>query len=133
MLSPMMKKILGVICLFILLGGIYLIVRPRPVVAPPENTSDMKKPEVKKLSLEIKEGKLTSDTNTFTFTQGDTIEITMTSDTNGEVHFHGYDKHLELRNEQPVKLEFLLDTAGKFPFELEESGTELGTLIVNPK
>lgn len=133
MLPPVMKKILGVICLLILLGGIYLIVKPRPVVAPPENTSDMKKPEVKKLSLEITEEKLTSDLNTFAFTQGDTIEITIASDIDSVVHFHGYDKYLDVRKEQPVKLEFTLDTAGKFPFELEERGTELGTLIVNPK
>ena len=125
------KKILGVICLIIILVGIYLVVRPKPVVAPPKTVSTA--PVVKKLTLGIKNNKLTTDTNKFTFTEGDTVEITATSDVDAEIHFHGYDKLITARKDQPVKLEFVLDTAGNFPFELEESGTELGTLIVNPK
>jgi hypothetical protein len=83
--------------------------------------------------LDIKKDKLTNDTTKFTFTQGDTIEITVTTDIDGEVHFHGYDKQLTAKKGQKVKLEFVLDTAGNFPFELEDTSTDLGTLIVKPK
>jgi hypothetical protein len=132
-----MKKVLAVICLVIALLAIYLLLKPKAASAPQVtqevHTSTPPTPVVKKLTLNIKDSKLTNPTNKFTFTQGDTVEITVTSDISGEVHFHGYDKHLEAEKDKPVSITFPLTIAGSFPFELEETTTELGTLIVNPK
>lgn len=127
----MIKKVVGILVVIIVLLGIYLVLKPKP--APSPKPSMKQTSQVIKLALNVKNNKLTNSTNKFTFTQGETLEITVTSDIDGEIHFHGYDKHLEAKKGQPIKLEFVLDTAGNFPFELEETSTELGTLIVNPK
>lgn len=128
----MLKKVVGILVIIIVLFGIYLVVKPKSQT-PSMKTTASPTPVAKKLLLEIKKNKLTNSNNKFTFIQGDIIEITVNSDMDGEVHFHGYDRALDAKKGQAVKLEFTLDTAGNFPFELEDTSTELGTLIVNPK
>jgi hypothetical protein len=62
--------------------------------------------------------------------QGDTLEITLVEDRDGEVHLHGYDIHFEGKAGQPVTRSFKADKTGSFEIELEATSTHLGELDV---
>ena len=60
----------------------------------------------------------------------DTITINVTSDTDGEVHLHGYDIHFETRAGQTTSHTFMADKSGEFEIEWEDTSTPLGSLVV---
>lgn len=62
--------------------------------------------------------------------QNDRVTFSVTSDTDGEVHLHGYDLHFETKAGQTVTKKFTADKTGDFPIEWESTGTELGHLEV---
>jgi hypothetical protein len=62
--------------------------------------------------------------------QNDTVTIKITSDTDGEVHLHGYDIHFETKAGQLVSQTFKADKTGDFPIEWESTSTPLGHLVV---
>jgi hypothetical protein len=62
--------------------------------------------------------------------QNDTVTVTVTSDTDGEVHLHGYDIAFEAKAGQAVSQTFKADKSGDFPIEWESTGDPLGHLIV---
>ena len=62
--------------------------------------------------------------------QNDTITINITSDTDGEVHLHGYDIHFETKAGQTVSQTFKADKTGDFEIEWEDTSTPLGHLVV---
>ncbi len=64
--------------------------------------------------------------------QNDTVTINITSDTDGEVHLHGYDIAFDTKAGKVVSHTFKAVNTGDFPIEWESTSTELGHLIVNP-
>jgi hypothetical protein len=62
----------------------------------------------------------------------DTVTINITSDTDGEVHLHGYDIAFETKVGQVVSETFKAVNTGDFPIEWESTSTDLGHLVVNP-
>jgi hypothetical protein len=64
--------------------------------------------------------------------QNDTVTINITSDTDGEVHLHGYDIIFAAKAGQTVSKTFKADKSGGYPIEWESTSTELGKLTVNP-
>lgn len=60
----------------------------------------------------------------------DTVTINVTSDTDGEVHLHGYDIHFETKAGQVVSHTFKATNTGDFPIEWEMTSTSLGHLVV---
>lgn len=60
----------------------------------------------------------------------DTVTISMTSDTDGEVHLHGYDIAFDCKAGQVTSHTFRADKSGRFPIEWESTGTHLGDLVV---
>jgi hypothetical protein len=62
----------------------------------------------------------------------DTVTINITSDTDGEVHLHGYDIHFDTKAGQTVSHTFKADKAARFAIEWESTGSALGNLTVNP-
>jgi cytochrome c oxidase assembly protein Cox11 len=65
-----------------------------------------------------------------TANHNDTVTINITSDTNGEVHLHGYDIHFETKAGQTVTQTFKADKTGDFEIEWESTSTHLGHLVV---
>jgi cytochrome c oxidase assembly protein Cox11 len=65
-----------------------------------------------------------------TANQNDTVTINITSDTDGEVHLHGYDIHFETKAGQVVSHTFEADKTGSFEIEWESTSTHLGQLVV---
>lgn len=127
----------------ILLIVLFYFVKPNTKVVAPTNTgtsteqgSNTPPPpgaSIKTITLTIKDKKLQSDKNIFTVTDGDEVKMVITSDEDEEVHVHGYDRAIELKKDVPGELHFAANLTGRFPFELEKSGTELGILEVQPK
>src|ERR1700694_3641047 len=64
--------------------------------------------------------------------QNDTVTINITSDTDGEVHLHGYDIIFATKKGQTVTQTFKADKSGNYPIEWESTSTELGQLKVSP-
>jgi hypothetical protein len=62
----------------------------------------------------------------------DTITINITSDTDGEVHLHGYDIAFDAKAGQVVSDTFKAVNTGSFEIEWEATTTPLGELKVTP-
>ena len=69
--------------------------------------------------------------DTLTAHHNDTITINITSDTDGEVHLHGYDVHFETKAGQVVSQTFKADKSADFEIEWESTSTHLGHLVVS--
>ena len=61
---------------------------------------------------------------------GSNVTINITSDTDGEVHLHGYDIHFETKAGQVVSKTFKAVNTGDFEIEWESTSTHLGHLVV---
>jgi len=62
--------------------------------------------------------------------QNDTVTIKITSDSDGEVHLHGYDIAFNCKAGQVTTRTFKADKTGDFPIEWESTSTPLGDLVV---
>lgn len=60
------------------------------------------------------------------------VRLRVTSDTDDEVHVHGYERRVEVRAGQAAELRFVADLPGVFEVELERSGRRLLDLEVRP-
>ena len=69
---------------------------------------------------------------TWTAHQNDLVTVNITSDTNGEVHLHGYDIKWTLARGLPWTITFTANNTGDFPIEWETTGAPLGDFKVSP-
>ena len=67
-----------------------------------------------------------------TYNKGDTIDLTVKSDTADEVHFHGYDVHKDVAAGGSVRFRFKATIDGKFIVELEDHTQTLAEVSVEP-
>ncbi len=84
-------------------------------------------------NIVIKEKKIVSGPTTIKVNQGDEITINITADEAEEFHVHAYDNSVELEPNKEATLTFTANLSGRFPFELEQSKTEIGAIEVQPK
>ena len=54
----------------------------------------------------------------FSYDVGDTVDITVVSDVDDELHVHGYDLVFELTANVPITLDFVADVPGVFEVEI---------------
>jgi|SRR3989344_6160687 len=94
-------------------------------------TSSESTPTVFELTIQNK--KIISGLDTISTKEGEDVTIRITSDEPEEFHLHGYDQFVDLEKDTLAELSFKANLTGKFPFELEKSSTELGSLEVLPK
>jgi hypothetical protein len=67
-----------------------------------------------------------------TFTKGDTIKFTVRSDTADEIHFHGYDVHKDVKAGGSATFSVPATIEGRFVVELEDHGTQIAEVEVDP-
>jgi hypothetical protein len=67
-----------------------------------------------------------------TFTKGDTIKFTVKSDTTDEIHFHGYDVHKDVTAGGSATFSVPATIEGRFVVELEDHGTQIAEVEVDP-
>lgn len=142
-LNPIVYVVVGVI----ILGGLFLILKPKSQTPASLNTqtenqqpttqtnlpSPTPESTVKTFELVIKGKKLISGTETITVTQDDEVVIKVTADEPEEFHLHGYDKSVDLEENKQAELKFTANLTGRFVYELEQSKTDIGVLEVQPK
>ncbi len=122
-----MRKIIVIVVIVLAALGIFLYLNQKPA-AP---TVESAQPKV--FMLVIKDKKIVSGSGNITVNQGDTVTLTITNDTDEEVHLHGYNIAMDVAANKPADLTFMASSSGRFPYELEHSSTELGAISVMPK
>ena len=68
-----------------------------------------------------------------TVNEGDTLNLTISADRELAFHLHGYDLARTLSPDAPTLLSVEAKLTGRFEIEDEETGRNLGTLIVQPR
>lgn len=85
-----------------------------------------------KVTIEVTVSKGSSmSPSTWTAHHNDIVTVNITSDTDGEVHLHGYDIPFDPKAGQVVTKTFTADKTGDFPIEWESTSTPLGHLVVS--
>ena len=76
----------------------------------------------RQFAITIKQRKVEAAANVIRVSQGDAVEIVLTSDEAAEVHLHGYDLLLSLTPNVPATMQFTAKIAGRFPLEAHRFG-----------
>ena len=84
-----------------------------------------------KIGVTIANGKVDPSGVTINVRAGDTVQISVTSDANDEVHVHGYDKELPVSPGKPASVTFTANMKGTFEIETHESGKLIAKLVVS--
>jgi plastocyanin len=75
----------------------------------------------------------TMSPNEVSVTEGDQVNLQITSDHPIEFHLHGYNLEEEVEPGEPGELSFEATTTGRFAIEDHDTETELGALLVQPR
>src|SRR3990170_1781349 len=119
----MIARISGLVLISVLvLGGLFLILRPDPPAATPAERS---------FDLEIRGDTMSPEE--VSVREGDRVTVSFTADNPVEIHVHGYDLEREIEPGEATELSFEADLTGRFPMENHETETELGVLVVEPR
>ena len=141
----MKRNVLLLLCLVVVLALFFYFTKssskqalpsyssPTPVSSAESSPSASTQTNSKVFELVVKNNKLVSGPDTLSVTEGDQVTIKITADVDGELHLHGYDKHVDFKKDTPAELQFSANTTGRFPYELEDTKTEIGALEVQPK
>ena len=89
-------------------------------IAPPATAQAA---TAKQFSFAIKQRKLDAADKVVRVVKGDTVELMFTGDELTELHLHGYDIKLDLKANEPGKIQFTATIAGRFPLEVHRFGT----------
>lgn len=105
---------------------------PTAVVTPtttptdsPSTTADVT------INVTVANGKVNPSGANIKVKAGQTVLVTAVSDTDEELHIHGYDKELELTPGKPASVKFTADMKGTFEVETHKSGKLVAKLIVS--
>jgi hypothetical protein len=83
-------------------------------------------------TVTVVDGKPDGGVKTITYNKGDTVDLTVKSDTADEIHIHGYDLHKDVTKGGSVHFTFPASIDGKFVIELEDAGEQIASLQVEP-
>ena len=83
-------------------------------------------------TIVVRDGKSVGGVEELEFDSGETVRLTVRSDTPDELHVHGYDVEMELPAGRTVSVQFPATIEGIFEAELHESGEQIAELRVNP-
>jgi hypothetical protein len=87
-------------------------------------------PPAHSIAVDVRAGEVQGGVQRIEATQGELIEITVTTDDPDSVHVHGYDLTAAVESNQPEVVVFAAKIQGIFEIELEQSGLLLAELIV---
>jgi plastocyanin len=152
-----MRKVLYLAVTVAILVGLFLALAPKKVDRPsaptlqaPSTNGDKSTPSAAAASaaadtaplsaeggttveIEVHHGRLVAGPAVIKLKQGDKVTLRVASDSNDELHVHGYDLQLNLIAGQPAQLSFTADHSGRFEYELHHAHTELGAFEVYPR
>ena len=98
----------------------------------PSNTADPSGEQADvTINVTVANGKVNPSGASIKVKAGQTVLVTAVSDTEDELHIHGYDKELELAPGKPVSVKFTADMKGTFEVETHKSGKLVAKLVVS--
>ena len=83
-------------------------------------------------TITVKDAKPVGGIKKVTYNKGDTIDLTIKSDTADEVHFHGYDVGEDVKAGGSVSFDVPATITGVFEVELESRAEQIAEITVNP-
>ena len=96
------------------------------------STSTATTPEPAVQTVRVVNGQPAGGIKTISYTKGDQIRLKVQSDTADEIHVHGYDLKKDVAKGGSVEFEFPASIEGRFEVELENAGTQIAMLEVDP-
>lgn len=123
-----MNRFVFFVVLAVMAGGLFYVYKT--LVFDAETPASASTPKV--FSLVVEKRRLVSGPYALEVRQGDQVTINITVDEPEELHLHGYDLHADLEKGKQGSLSFTASASGRFPYELENSKTEIGALEVQP-
>ena len=85
------------------------------------------------VEIKVHHGRLVAGPAVIKLKQGDQVTLRVTSDSDDELHLHGYDLYLNLIAGQPAQLSFTAAHSGRFEYELHHAHTDLGAFEIYPR
>ncbi|MEA2167931.1 MAG: hypothetical protein QOF76_1231 [Solirubrobacteraceae bacterium] len=82
--------------------------------------------------LAVKDGKPVGGIKTIEVKKGATVSYVVTVDKAVEIHTHGYDIAKDAAPGKPARFSFKADNDGIFEIEVEDTGTQIAKLRVDP-
>ncbi len=83
-------------------------------------------------TVEVRDAKPVGGVKDLKWRKGQTIDLTVQSDTADEVHFHGYDVHKDVEAGGTARFRMPATITGRFIVELEEHEETLANVEVTP-
>jgi hypothetical protein len=100
------------------------------VIARSGGSNDNNEKTSGQATVEVKDAKPVGGIQNLTWKKGETIDLTVHSDTADEVHFHGYDVHKDVAKGGTVRFQIPATITGKFIVELEDHKQTLANVTV---
>jgi cytoskeletal protein RodZ len=94
------------------------------------STSTPAEPAVK--TITVVNGQPEGGIKTISYTKGDQVRLKVSSDVADEIHVHGYDLMKDVEKGGSVQFSFAASIEGRFEIELENAGTQIANLEVDP-
>jgi hypothetical protein len=124
-MSSSNRIVMAVIAVAILVGG-FLVLKPGD-----DNSKD-KSPQTKASVVVVQGAKPVGGVQRLTYNKGDTVDLTVRSDTADEIHIHGYDLMKDVEKGGAVHFKFRATIDGTFEIELEGHKQQIAALEVAP-
>lgn len=96
------------------------------------SSSDTTAADTGPVTITLVGGQPQGGVTTITVKKGDTVRFTVDSDTEGDVHVHGYDIEKPAGPGKPAVFEFTANIDGIFDVESHISEAKIAKLVVNP-
>jgi hypothetical protein len=112
--------------------GLALVIAVVAAVVIGSGGSDSSTKSAGPTTIEVRNAKPVGGVKSLTYKKGDTIDLTVKSDTADEVHFHGYDFHKDVAKNGRIRFDFPATIDGEFIVELEEHKQTLANVKVEP-
>jgi len=122
------RNLVVVLVTLIVLVVLFLLLRPQESSAP--ESSEAGETQEEPVALAINGNSMYP--TEVSVTEGDHVNLQITSDHPIELHLHGYDLEKEVEPGEPAELAFDATITGRFAIEDHNTETELGVLLVQP-
>lgn len=110
----------------VVLSLLFVWFRPAPQPAEPA-------PAPQAFAFSVRDGARVAGPAVIKLRQGAAVRLVVNTDSDDELHVHGYDKTLDIDAGEPAMLAFTADQAGRFEVELHASHIALTVLEVAPE
>jgi cytoskeletal protein RodZ len=94
------------------------------------STSTPAEPAVR--TITVVDGQPEGGIKTISYDKGDQVRLKVSSDVADEIHVHGYDLMKDVKKGGSVQFSFAATIEGRFEIELENAGTQIANLEVDP-